>query len=115
MHRPFLPVLVLSVFSLSLPAIAAEHTNEVLVLTSAATRVDTDTMRSRKAIEIQNLGPNAIYCAIGASADAVLTKSRRLSAGETWSFTAFFGKTVYCRAATADQITGAATIVTEIP
>ncbi len=114
--RRLLPVAVLCAALLTpSAATAAEYTNEVLVLNSAAVRVDAGTMRARKGIEIQNLGPNPIYCAVGAQADAVLTKSRRLTTGETWSMGLFFGPAVWCRAASADQVTGAATIVTEIP
>jgi len=92
----------------------ATYTNEVLVLASAATRLDTG-FAARKGIEIQNLGPNAIYVALGTSTDAVTTKSRRLSPGESWSLALWAGITVWARAVTADQVTGAATIVTEIP
>lgn len=104
---------LLAVLCLSSAAFAGTFTNEVLVLNSAATRVDTG-LTGRRGIEIQNIGPNAIYCAVGASADAVLTKARRLNAGETWALDIPVPNTVYCKAATADQVTGAATIVTEI-
>jgi predicted secreted protein len=102
------------VLALAIPALAATHTNEVLVLASAATRVDTDTLRNRRALEIQNLGPNSIFCAIGASADAVVNKSRKIGAGEAWALDLSAGFPVYCKAATADQVTGAATVVTEV-
>lgn len=92
----------------------ARYTNEVLVLNSAAVRLDTG-LSSRRGIEIQNLGPNAIYCAVGAQADAVLTKSRKLDTGETWALAANESVQFWARAATADQVTGAATIVTEVP
>lgn len=105
----------LLVAAFSLPALAGTYQNEVLVLASAATRVDPGTMRARKGLEIQNLGPNPIYCAPGVSADAVSTKARKISTGESWGISLFYGIAVYCIAASADQVTGAATIVTEVP
>ena len=99
------------------PALAGEFTSEVLVLNSAVTLVTT-TRSPRQGVEIQNNGPNAIYCAVVStsanSADAVLTKSRKVSAGEAWGLSLPAGRAVYCRAATADQVTGAATVVTEV-
>jgi hypothetical protein len=86
---------------------------EVLVLASAAVRVDAG-MPNRRWIEIQNLGPNAISCAFSA-AGAVVTKARRLAQYEVWTPAVSSVMKVYCRAATADQVTGAATIVSELP
>lgn len=85
---------------------------EVLVLNSAPVQLPDST--NRRAISIQNLGPNAIYCAFSASANAVLTKSIKIGNGETFSMNFPAGISIWCRAATADQLTGAATIVTEI-
>jgi hypothetical protein len=98
---------------LSTPALAGE----VLVLTTA-TRVDTG-LNLRKGLEIQNLGPNAIYCAFDsvaatAAAAAVVTKARKLDTGAAWAIDLPAGFKVYCIAATANQVTGAATIVTEV-
>lgn len=85
---------------------------EVLVLNSAAVQVDASKSRSRTAWEIQNLGPNAIYCETKGTTP-VLTKSRRVDAnGGTWSGPPGAGD-LFCRAATADQVTGAATIYVE--
>jgi hypothetical protein len=88
-------------------------TNEVLVLNSAVIRIDTG-LTQRSGIEVQNLGPNDIYVAVGESAACVLTKSRKVSVGEAWSFACLSQVAVYAKAATADQVTGAATIVTEL-
>lgn len=86
-------------------------TTEVLVQTTA-TALPVTTGPLRRFIEIQNLGPYDIFCA-GSSARAVVNKARRISAGGgTWWFTA--GDKVWCVAATANQATGAATIVSEI-
>lgn len=101
----------------SSPALAADVplVTEVLILNSAGTVIPRS--GGRRALEIQNLGPNPIYCAFSAAANAVLTKSRKIDTGQSWSLN--FGSEnpsihIYCRAATADQVTGAATIVTEI-
>lgn len=108
---------LLAVMVLSLPVTAAAVTPppqaEVLVLASAAVRVDAG-MPNRQWVEVQNLGPNAISCSFSA-AGAVVTKSRRLAQYEVWTPRASSVMKIYCRAATADQVTGAATIVTELP
>lgn len=112
-----LPLLLLL---LALPALAVNlYTNEVLVLASAAVQVDTGSVAAaaggqRRGLEIQNLGPNAIYCSVGESAAAVTTKSRKLNTGDAWALDLVAGRHVYCKAVTADQVTGAATIVTEV-
>lgn len=101
-----------AVLLLAQPAFAATYTNEVLVQTTAT--LVTTTLLGRRAVEIQNLGPNAIFCAVHDSSAAVVNKARRID-----PFTAFAvdlppGRTVYCIAASANQSTGAATIVTEV-
>ena len=68
-------------------------------------------LTGRRAIELQNLGPNTIYCAL--SATPVLTKSRRIQTGESWALDLPDVIPVRCIAATAAQVTGAATIVTQ--
>lgn len=111
--RRLLPFLVVLAFASV--ALAGTFTNEVLVLNSAAVKVTTTNLTSRRAVEIQNQGPNAIFCAVGAQADAVLTKSRKLDAsGGVWSIDLLPGRDVWCKAATADQATAAATVVTEV-
>ena len=102
------------VLAIATAAHAATYTNEVLVLASAATRVDTG-LSLRKGIEVQNLGPNAIYCSVHESSAAVVTKARKVDAsGGAWAIDLGPQWKVYCRAATADQVTGAATVVTEV-
>lgn len=108
MKRVLAVVLAVAV---SVPARAATFSNEVLVLTSS-TRVDTG-LTFRRGLEIQNLGPNAIYCSIDVA--PVVTKARKLDAsGGTWAVDIGTHAKVYCIAATANQVTGAATIVTEV-
>lgn len=89
----------------------APKTTEVLVLASAATALPTS--QYRKSIEIQNLGPNAIYVAIGSTA-CVLNKCRKIGVGESWGIDTPGPVAWYAIASTADQVTGAATIVTEV-
>ena len=92
----------------------AAPTAEVLVLTTAT---ELPAINSRAAIEIQNLGPNPIFCALKDSAKAVVNKARRLDAvggQNVWAFDAPAGLKVYCIASTANQVTTAATIVTQL-
>ncbi len=114
MKRIFALVLVLS----SVVATAAPTTSEVLVLTTATEITNTQTGR-RVAVEIQNLGPNAIFCAFS-SATAVVNKSRIIAAysagspADSWAIDAEAYVRIWCKAATASQVTGAATIVSEL-
>jgi hypothetical protein len=71
-------------------------------------------LTGRKAIEIQNNGPNTIYCTVDASAPVVTTNGRWILAGAAWSLDAGAGVTIRCIAATAAQASGAATMVTEL-
>lgn len=107
--------LALLLVVLSAPALA-EGTAEVLVLNATATRVDAGDAY-RVGIEIQNNGPNAIDCVVSTTTvvpTVTLTKARRIQAGGDWSAALGPGRRVYCKAVTADQVTGAATVVTEV-
>jgi hypothetical protein len=91
-------------------------TTEVLVLTTAGgTAVPATALVGRRALEIQNLGPNAIYCSTGTP---VLATARKLSAAggvdSLWALDASDNIVIKCLAATANQVTTAATIVTEL-
>jgi hypothetical protein len=98
----------------------AKPTNEVLVLTTA-TRIDTATTQGsalalgqRKGFELVNVGPNALRCAVGSATGLSSTVGRPVQPGEVWGpFPLPKGIPVYCLALTANQVTGAATIVTE--
>jgi hypothetical protein len=97
---------------------AGGKTEEVLVTNAAGgTTLSTSitALSGRKAFEIQNLGPNAIYCTLDGDAP-VATKARAIPADPavTWSVNAGPNITVKCIAATAAQVTGAATIFTEV-
>lgn len=88
----------------------AGKTQECLVTTTAAP-IPATPMSFRTSVEIQNLGPNPIYCGFSAS-EAVNSKARKLATGETWVVsTSNF--TIYA-VTTVNQVSGAATIVTEI-
>lgn len=99
-------LLALAIPLLSLAA--ASKTTEVLVLTTATAMPQ---MAGRKGFEIQNLGPNPIYCAF-TSAAAVVNKARKIDAGGTWSLDVTSYITTYC-ITTVNQVTGAATVVSE--
>jgi len=94
-------------------------TSECTVTNSAGgTACPTTALAQRKAIELQNLGPNAIYCTVDGSAP-VVGKARRIDAlGSTaapaWSIDAGPAIVITCIAATAAQVTTAATIVSEL-
>ena len=85
---------------------------EVLVLNSAATNVPATSTEGRLALEIFNNGPNTIYCKPAGT--PVVNKARPVSPGSSWYIEVGWTVTVKCIAGTADQVTTAATIVTEI-
>jgi hypothetical protein len=85
---------------------------EVLVLASASTAVPTTPAAGRKAIEIYNNGPNAIYCKPGGT--GAVNTTREIEPGSSWYLELAKTVAIGCRAASADQVTTAATIVTEI-
>lgn len=94
---------------LTLPVSA--FATEVLVLTTS-TRVDGASTSYRRGVEIQNQGPNTIWCNVGTST-VVANKARQVLPGEAWAVNVRAGVPIYCLASTAAQVTGAATIVTE--
>lgn len=106
-------LVVLSLLLLSAAALAqsVQSTTEVLVGTTATALPQ---LGQRRGVEIQNLGPNPIFCALGSSAAAVVNKARKVDAGAAWALNAPSTQTIWCVASTAAQVTGAATVVTEI-
>ena len=92
-------------------------TTEVLVLTGSdgGTLLPPSPLATRRTVEVQNLGPNPLSCVLNGV--PVLTKSRRINADPTapWSADAPTSNAIRCLSATADQVTGAATIITECP
>jgi hypothetical protein len=95
----------------------AGRTTEVCVTNSAGgTSVPSTGMTNRKAIELQNLGPNAIYCTVDGQAPlATGALGRKIDATSgTWALDIGRGIVVKCIAATAAQVTTACTQVTEL-
>ncbi len=85
-------------------------TTEFLVGISSST-VSPLPLFGRRAVEVQNNGPATIYCAIGVP--AVVGHSRVVAAGASWSVNLGDGVSLNCIASVA-QVSGAATIVTEV-
>lgn len=95
----------------------AGRTSEVCVTNGAGgTAVPTTGFTNRKAIELQNLGPNSIFCTVDGQAPlSTGALGRRIDAsGGTWSLDAGRGIVIKCIAATAAQVTTACTQVTEL-
>ena len=92
----------------------AGKTTEVLVSNAGGgTAVPTTALTQRKSIELQNLGPNAIFCTVDGTAP-VVNKARQIAANGTWALDVGPAVVLTCIAATAAQVTGAATIATEV-
>lgn len=96
--------------------LAAKSTTVCVTNAAGGTAVPTTTLAGRKSIEIQNLGPNAIYCTVDGQAPTVATLGRKIigNADATWSTDVGPGVTIKCIAATAAQVAGACTMVTEV-
>lgn len=92
----------------------AGDSGECLILTTAGgTPCPATPLASRREIALFNLGPNPIYCALGASVPAVGTGNPIYPTG--WlSFPAGAAVPVTCIAATANQVTTAATSYSEV-
>jgi hypothetical protein len=104
-------LLLLAVLFAFVPAAFAAWTTEVLVLASAP--VTLSSVPDQRGLIIQNLGPNAIFCAMKAETP-VVNKSLKIASGG--SLTLWGANiTLRCIAQTADQVTGAATIVSGVP
>lgn len=82
---------------------------EVLVL---ATATEMPRTKARTAFEVFNNGPANIFCA-PTSAGAVVNKARPVAAGSSWTMDAKDSVRIWC-IAVAPQVTGAATIFTEL-
>lgn len=88
------------------------RTTEVLVLASAPVALNPSPLFNSRSLLIQNLGPNPIYLGFSA-AEAVVSKARRLAQYDTFTVDRQ-GVGMFAIAASADQVTGAATIVMEL-
>lgn len=94
----------------------AGKTTEVLVDNTTVTLMPATALVGRKAVELQNLGPNPLYCTVGGETPLTTgALGRRIDAsGGTWSLNVGSGVVIRCLAGTADQLTTAATQVTEL-
>lgn len=92
----------------------AGDTTEVCV-TNAAGGTTITRIAGAKAVELQNLGPNAIYCTVDNGAPlATGAHGRKIAADAVWSLDAGSAVVVKCIAATAAQATPACTMVTQL-
>lgn len=99
------------VIAIALPVAALA--GEVLVLTTA-TRIDPVPISARRGVEVQNNGPNNITCQLRTATGLTTTKGRLILPGEAWALAAGSGTSIHCIATSANQVTGAATNVTEV-
>lgn len=97
----------------TLTAKTSSATSEVLVLTTA-TAVPAAALAGRKAIEIQNIGPNPIYCRCDGVAPVVKKARKILTDSQMAMDCNETACACQCIAEVAAQVTTAATIVTEI-
>lgn len=89
---------------------AAGTDPEVLVLT---TPTELPRLCGRAGFEIQNLGPQPIYCATSSAAHARVNRARKVEPGEPWPINRGDVVRVWCIASVA-QVQGGGTIVTEV-
>jgi hypothetical protein len=117
MVRPFrvivLVALLLPFVSLAQAPLYAGKTSEWLVTNTAGGSTLTD-FPGRRVLELQNLGPNPIYCTMDGTSPVVLSNGRRILPGDSWVLAIGTGLVVKCIAATAAQVSTAATMVTEL-
>lgn len=93
----------------------AGKTTEWVVTNAAGGSTFSSGLTGRRAIEIQNLGPNAIYVTVGGETPvATGALGRKVDAGTTWSLAASGAVVLKAIAAAAAQVSGAATQVTEL-
>ncbi len=122
-------ILVLLLLALAIPALAdpsvmvgataSGSTAAVQVTTVAGGTKVTSATGSRKGVEIQNLGPNPIYCRpelnTATSSAIATTNGRQIAAnGGVWSIDLGVNVAVWCIAATAVQVSPNDTRVTEV-
>jgi hypothetical protein len=84
-------------------------TTEVLVTSGSA--VTLTRIPNGGSVEIVNNGPNTIWLALNGT--PVVNKSRPIASGASWADDVPFYCPIQLIASTADQATGAATIVTD--
>jgi hypothetical protein len=94
-------------------AAMADRTTQVLVTT---TGTQLPRLSARRGLEVYNGGPNSICCAFSTATATTLTGNacRTITTGASWAVDARDSSSIICRAATASQVDGAATIVSEV-
>lgn len=85
-------------------------------VTNAAGGTTVTGFTARKGIEIQNQGPNAIWCRVDGGTPYTDSRSRKVAADTAWSIDAGTALVVKCIASTAAQDSGthACTHVTQV-
>lgn len=101
-----------SMLSVNTSANSASANGEVLV-TTAVTLVPTNPLQNRRAIEIQNRGPNSIFCRVDGSPPAV-NGGREIKTDASWSLDCSDVACTPICITSVNQVTGAATWVTEL-
>lgn len=97
----------------------AAHTSEVLVTTAG---VALPALNGRLGLEVYNYGPNPLHCSFGTAItgnaywviNSVDTTDASHPRPGYWSAAARSYQPIFCAAVSANQVTGAATIVNEI-
>lgn len=89
---------------------STDYTQEVLVLTTSTAVPSSGPYQ--KGMVVQNLGPNAIFCAMGEA--AVLNKGIKIESGGSLSLDLGYAVGLQC-ITTVNQVTGAATVVLGVP
>lgn len=105
--------LVLMAALAATPSLAAS-TSEVLVTTAG---VQMPAINQRLGVEIWNYGPNPLRCSFGTAITGNAFWVINALSGTTpgyWSAGARTYHAIFCAAATADQVSGAATIVNQL-
>lgn len=98
-----------AIYAFQAPATVMKVTN-VTVLNSGSTSLGTPAT-NRLGVLIKNSGPNSIWCVNGA---ATVGTGVEVSGGQAIYLAISSAITMQCRAATADQVAGANTSVTEL-
>jgi hypothetical protein len=94
---------------LPLAALAEPDQTQYLLTTSECSQITLG--RYSRAMEVQNNAPNPVWCAFKEVDCKVGSPSRRLAAGESWSFE---GTALWCIATTADHADAAGLTVSEL-
>ena len=87
-------------------------TKEHLALLATVTTISRS--NNTNGFELQNNGPNSVWLALDNSALCIVDKCRKIAAGASVFFEIPHEMAAYVRASTADQVTTAGCIITEL-